>query len=123
MTLTPALIPRFIGLSVQGDLGPWTFYTNKNGRIVWYPQAPPLTPPTYAQFYRRNQMLIASYAWRSLPPQQKENWRVACKRCHLETVGFGLFYFWRTKQDSATIQTIERQSGKHLLTKEAKNGL
>lgn len=122
MAIRSNFLPRWLGFSVQGDLGPWTFYTNKNRRIVFYDQAPPLNPPSRAQSAARNRLVAAAYDWQSLPADQQANWRRACKRLRLECVGFGLFYYWHYKRDAATITTIEQQTGIILLTAEAKNG-
>lgn len=121
MTRRSTLLPRFLGFSVQGDLGPFTFYTNRKRKIVWYDRAPPLTPPTYAQSAVRNRMACAALAWSALPTDQQANWRRVCRRLRLECVGFGLWFYWWQKRDVATLATLEMQSGIVLLTPEAKN--
>lgn len=116
-------LPRMLGFNVQGDLGPWTFYTNKNRKIVFYPQAPPLRPASYAQRACRNRMVRAGYQWRSLPRDQRDNWNKACRRAYLETVGFGLFFWFAQSLEIVSLVNIERISGTPLLTNEVKSVL
>lgn len=101
---------RFLGFNTQGDLGPWTFYTDKRKGLVYFVKAPPLEPPSLLQTSVRNAIRLAAYAWRSLSGDQRANWKTAAKRAHLQITGYNLFVFWIIRKEDAAIHTIERLS-------------
>jgi hypothetical protein len=104
-----------LGLNSQGDLGALTVYTSATGKLVIFPRAPPLNPPSIEQIYQRQQFVAAARAWRELSAEQRSNWERAAKRASLKITGINLFYFWSTKRDEPTIRTIEQQTGIQLL--------
>lgn len=108
------LIP-WLGLNVQGDLGPWTFYQSSRGPRIWFVKAPPLMPPTPAQISVMNQFRLAAYNWRALEPQRRADWLSSAKRAKLRITGYNLFVYWQLKGDDATIRTVERLSGLQLI--------
>lgn len=110
------LIPALIGLTVQGDLAHWTFYTNYRGKIVFYPAAPALQPASPNQATNRNRMRGAAIAWQGLTKQQRLDWQRACKKARLLVQGYHLFTWWYFNQDRGPIDTIERQTGIPLWT-------
>jgi len=101
---------RFLGINTQGDLGPWTFYTDKRKGLVYFVKAPPLEPPSLLQTSIRNAVRLAAYTWRSLTGDQQRNWETAAKRAHLKITGYNLFVFWILRHEDACIHTIERLS-------------
>lgn len=105
----------FLGLNTQGDLGPWTFYTDKRGQLVWFVKAPPLEPPSQLQVSARNAFRLNGYLWRRLTALHQKNWELASKRAHLKINGHNLFTFWNLTKDHATIHTVERLSGIKLI--------
>lgn len=98
----------FLGLNSQGDLGPWTLYTDKRKGLVFFIKAPPLEPPSQLQTSIRNAIRLAAYTWRSLTPEAREHWELATKRAHLKIHGYNLFCFWILRKEDAAIHTIER---------------
>jgi len=104
-----------MGLNSQGDLGPWTFYTDKRKGLVYFVKAPPLEPPSLMQTSVRNSIRLAAYTWRSLQPTARENWELAAKRTHLKITGYNLFVFWLLRKEDAAIHTIERLSNIELI--------
>lgn len=111
-----SIIPAMIGLTVQGDLADWTFYTNYRGKIVFYPAAPALQPASPNQATNRNRMRGAAFAWQGLTKQQQLDWQRAAKKARLLIQGYHLFTWWFFKQDRGPIDTIERQTGITLFT-------
>lgn len=108
-------ILRFLGFNTQGDLGPWTFYTDKRKGLVWFIKAPPLEPPSLMQISMRNAYRLNGYVWRSLQPYQRDNWETASKRAGLKITGFNFFTYWNLTKDDQAVNTIERQTGINLI--------
>lgn len=108
------LLP-FLGLRTQGDLGPWTFYTNRRNRLVWFTKAPPLEPPSLMQTIQRNRFRNVAFIWQSLLPVTRERWLLAAKRARLAVTGYNLFTHFITIGSDATIHTVERLSGLRLI--------
>ncbi len=99
---------RVLGFNSQGDLGPWTFYTDKRKGLVYFVKSPPLEPPSILQSSIRNSIRLAAYTWRSLSAAQRADWELAAKRAHLKIHGYNLFVFWLLRHEDAAIHTIER---------------
>lgn len=105
----------FLGWRIQGDLGPWTFYTSARGSIVWYERTPALNPPSAIQQVMRDRWRIAAQAWHSLDQETKARWELASQRANLHITGYNLWVYWRTTQDRTSVETVARQSGLTLL--------
>lgn len=101
----------YLGLKIQGDLGPFTCYTNKRGRVVWFLKAPPKEPPTWMQTLQRNIFSYVGWAWAALTPPQREQWELVAKKASLRITGYNLFSYWAITDDEPTIRTIEQQTG------------
>ncbi len=101
------LLP-LLGFNSQGDLGPWTLYTDQRKGLVFFIKAPPLEPPSQLQTSIRNSIRLAAYTWRSLTNAQRANWELATKRAHLKIHGYNLFVFWILRKEDAAIHTLER---------------
>lgn len=106
---------RYMGFNSQGDLGPWTFYTDKRKGLVYFVKSPPLEPPSLLQTSVRNKIRLAAYTWRSLSAQQRSNWMLAANRAHLKIHGYNLFVFWILRKEDAAIHTIERLTNLNLI--------
>jgi hypothetical protein len=111
----PPLIPAMIGLTVQGDLGGWTFYTSKRGQIVFYPQAPPLNPASYDQAHYRNRFRASAQQWRQLSLASKRAWTTVAHHASLTITGYNLWTAWYMTNDTNMIRTLERQTHIDLL--------
>jgi len=106
---------NLLGLKPTGDLGPLTAYTSVRSKPVWFVKANPLNPPSPLQTQLRNLWRLYAMQWRALTPEERSNWRQACRRARLKLTGPALFFWFQRRQDRATIQTIERQTGLQLL--------
>lgn len=101
---------RWLGMYITGDIGPLTFYTSQRAKLVAFPRAPPLHPPSALQEHFRESFQQAAAFWRSLNDAQREQWLEAARRCNLAISGYNLlFWYWRHR-DAAELATIERQS-------------
>lgn len=103
------LLP-LLGINSQGDLGPWTMYTDKQKGLVFFIKAPPLEPPSLLQTSVRNAVKLSAYTWRSLSAAQRADWETAARRTHLKIHGYNLFTFWIITKDDPCIHTVERLS-------------
>lgn len=112
-TVEPALF-RFLGWNTQGDLGPYTFYTNKRGALVWFLKAPPTKPPTWKQRLQRARFAFAATLWRSMTPQQRAAWTKAAQRAHLKITPLNFFVYVHLRRDFAAARTVAHQAGVHL---------
>lgn len=99
---------RVMGWNSQGDLGPWTFYTDRRKGLVYFVKSPPLEPPSILQSSIRNSIRLAAYTWRSLSAAQRADWMLAARRARLKIHGYNLFVFWILRKEDAAIRTIER---------------
>jgi len=106
---------RWLGFNTQGDLGPWTFYTDKRKGLVFFEKAPPLEPPSQLQTTMRNAFRLVAYTWRSLPQSVHDDWELVSKRAYLKINGYNLFTYWSTTKDDPTIHTLERLTQIRLL--------
>lgn len=109
--LAENMLFRFLGFNSQGDLGGWTFYTSKDGGLVFFPKSPPLKPASYLQRVQRNKWKHAAAVWRAYTTEDQQLWETAAKAAHLWITGYNLFIFTITRFDRSYLQTIERQSG------------
>lgn len=98
------------GLRVSGDLAGYTCYTDKYGRKIFYPRAPPDKPPTQAQLQRRDLFRQAVLAWKSLSTDDKANLEAAVARTSLCLTGQNLYVSCSMRQDPSAYDAISRQS-------------
>jgi hypothetical protein len=115
MQISHQAIYRGLGLAASGDLGPFTFYTGKRHQLIWFPKAPPTSPPTALQTHQRNLFRITALSWKLLPRYEKWCWSQAARRARLRITGYNLFVHYVTRSAHRTIAVIERQSGLKLL--------
>ena len=107
---------HLIGLRPTGDLGPLTGYTTRHGRGVWFMKAPPKTPPTCWQTHQRNAFRALGAAWSALSQDVRDDWQRAAKLARLTITGYNLWTWYGFTNDSATILTIEHQTGVKLIS-------
>lgn len=97
----------WLGLNVQGDIGPLTLYTSQRGKLVGFLRAPPLNPPTPKQETIRDIFRNAATAWRGLTTGQRVQWRTVADRCNLGITGYNLFTWYFRKRHYPGIQVLE----------------
>jgi len=116
MLLGETKIFHFLGFSAQGDLGGWTFYTDKRGNLVFFVKSPPLEPPSYLQTHQRNRFRTAANKWRTLQPSERANWMLAAERAHLNIHGYDFYVYVQLRHDYAAAATVARQANLTLNT-------
>ncbi len=102
---------NLIGFNPTGDLGPFTIYTAKNRKPVWYIKAPPTAPPTARQSFIRSRMAQHAAFWARQSLEFKAAWELASKNAQLRMNGYALYQWWLWHSDRAKLRTIEHQSG------------
>lgn len=101
----------FLGLAIQGDLDGITCYRSKRGTVIWYPQAPPTTPPSDLQQWNRDRWAEWIDDWMGLGSPTRQKWIELTSKAHLRITALNLYIAWRASQDNAFIHTLERQTG------------
>jgi hypothetical protein len=107
--ITPKLL-SILGLRVQGDVGPWTTYTNRRGRFVFYLHSPPKKPFTRRQLHQQAKLIIIARLWLTLTPADRRGWSAAADRANLRISGFNLFCFSYLKRDTTLARTIQTKT-------------
>lgn len=114
--LLPPAIYHVMGLILAGDMGPFTFYTNKNKKHVFYPKAPPEKPPTIFKLRHYQRWKNAAWQWSNMPQTTRDDWNLAAARAHTRISGYNLWIYWITTHDRPALETVERQSNTTLLS-------
>lgn len=99
-----------LGMTVSGDFAGLTIYTDRHGRKVWYPQAPPTNPPTQRQQYRRQLFKLAVMSYKSLTQHERDALERAVQKTNLCLTGQNLWISCCLNSDLARYQTIARQA-------------
>ena len=115
MAHAPRKLLNFLSMSTQGDLGALTLYTSQRQKLVIFPRAPPLMPPSLEQSLQRQKFVTASIGWNTLTSAEKLRWKRAVSIANLRITGYNLWCYWSLTNDQQTIATIERQTGISLL--------
>ncbi len=102
---------NLIGLSVSGDFGDVTIYTDRFGKKVVFPKSPPKKPASPAQVIQRAAFRSAQSNWSSLSPQEKKNLELSTQILSLCMTGQNLWIHVLLKGSITLLSTIERQSG------------
>lgn len=112
---TPEQIPwHLIGFRPTGDVGDYTLYTNRKGSLVCFLKTHPGKPFTARQRANMRQFTAIASVWRSMPESSRQAWRSACQRAGLTITAYNLFVYANMQPDSATLETVQRQSGIYL---------
>lgn len=97
----------WIGLNIQGDIGPITLYTSQRNKIVGFLRAPPLNPPTPKQEIIRDIFRTAATQWRALTTPQRTDWARLADRCNLGVTGYNLFTWYSYRRNYASLNTLQ----------------
>jgi len=114
-SLPPPQLFHLFGFVLSGDFASFTFYTNKNRKLVFFIKAPPLEPPSTRQIKQRNRWRNGAIGWKALTTTSRQNWNDAARKAYTQLTGYNLFMHWTTKGDRQAIATVERQGGINLL--------
>lgn len=58
-----ARVVKLLGLDLSGDLGDWTIYRTRRGKIVYFPRSPPKEPASAKQLAQRLRFSTAMAHW------------------------------------------------------------
>lgn len=105
-----------LGFNLTGDFGGLTCYTTEKGKVVMFPRAPPLNPPSDAQQLQRDRLTEAAHEWAQFSLATQQKWQQAARRASLRITGYNLFVYWWMSGDTAIIATIDNQTGLDLVS-------
>lgn len=111
MAQSIAPLIKFLGFNSQGDLGPYTVYTSRQKRLVFFARAPPLTPASIEQRGMRNRFRVAAQMWQALTPDQRAKWKRLAQESNQRITGYNLWTYTQTTGDRTTIQTLITRTG------------
>jgi len=80
-----------LGFTVSGDVGPYTCYTDRFGKKVFYPKSPPKSPPSDLQLHSRMRFTSAQAQYMALSETDKAAWELLVQRANLCLTGQNLF--------------------------------
>ena len=102
---------QFLGMTVSGDVGDITIYTDRFQKKVAFPKSPPKEPPSPQQVIARENFRLAQASWMTLDDQEKANLESATKKVSAPLTGQNLFMSAVLLKSNADLETFERQSG------------
>lgn len=100
-----------LGFTVSGDVGPFTVYTDRFGKKVFYPKAPPDSPATDLQLAVRGRFIIAQAKYMELSPADKALWEQLVQRSNLCLTGQNLYIHVAMMHTFAMLDTLMQQTG------------
>ena len=106
----PIPLTQYFGFTIGGDIGGWTMYRSRTGKIVIFPRAPPKEPPSPDQQRFRNRFRLVAASWQSLTPPTRQAWQDATRRANLRLSAYALYTYWATTGDAAAIATVAHQA-------------
>lgn len=98
-----------LGLVVSGDLGGMTIYTDRFGKKVYYPKAPPTKPPSPLQVIQRGRFRLAQADYMQLPSADKRAFELLAQRASLCLTGQNLFIHVALDHDYVFLDTLQHQ--------------
>lgn len=102
---------NLLGLTVSGDVGGITIYTDRFGRKVAFPKSPPEKPPSAAQSHQRTRFTQAQAAWAALSAQEKACLEDAALKGGMVATGQNLYIKVALTNDTPALDTLAQQTG------------
>jgi len=100
-----------LGVMISGDVGGYTTYTDRFGRKVWYPKAPPDKPASVLQTIVRTRFKDAMTNWRNASDQVKADWEACSLKSGLAMTGLNMWLHFSLKGTAVGLATFVRQTG------------
>lgn len=107
---------NMLALALTGDLGALTIYTTRRNKIVWFPKAPPLKPPSPSQIVIRERWRRAASEWKQLSVFNRRSWELIVQRAGLRITGYNFFISLFVHPDQEARLTVERLAGESFPT-------
>jgi len=111
VTASPGRFAMYLGILIQGDIGPITMYRSKRGKLVAFAKAPPTEPASPLQRVYRGRWRSIAALWSGLPAATKAAWRQLALQAHLRITGYNLYMYVALTGDDATLETLVRTTG------------
>lgn len=102
---------NLVGLLVSGDVDGVTVYTDRFGKKVVFPVAPPDKPPSTLQSVQRGRFTSAVSAYRALTTAEKTAYELIVQRGSLCLTGQNLFIKVALKRQYRSLDTLMHQTG------------
>ena len=102
---------QVMGMIVSGDIGPLTIYTDRHGRKIAFPKAPPKEPPTDLQVSHRARFRSAQQEYMALSHVKRNDWERLSRRASLCMTGQNLYIHIAMKGGLVNLDTLMRQTG------------
>lgn len=100
-----------LGLIVSGDVAHVTIYTDRHGRKVEYPIAPPTKPPSRLQRIQRDRFRRAQAAWMALSDADKATLERVVANCSLALTGQNLYIALALRNNLRLQESLSRHTG------------
>lgn len=100
-----------LGLIASGDVDGLSIYTDRHGRKIAYPKAPPEKPPSPLQVYQRTRFKDAMSNWRNATQSTRTNYETVSLRANLAMTGLNLWLHFSLKGRPAALATLSLQTG------------
>lgn len=102
---------EYLGFNNQGDLGPFTTYTSKQGKLVYFPRAIPKEPASPDQIINRNAFRAIAQEWRLLPEHKRQAWSRLAYAAYQRVTGYNLFTYEHFTADTSIVNTLITRTG------------
>lgn len=105
------IAPSMLGLTVSGDIGGVTIYTDRFQRKVSYEKAPPQKPASENQRRLRDNFKAAQAQYSALDASEKADWETLVCRANLCMTGQNLLIHVALKHSFGLLDTLMQQTG------------
>jgi len=106
-----SLPPSILALRISGDCGGITYYTDRFGRTISFPAAPPKKPASPKQIACRLRFRWSVQAWNELTPLEKKFYEDCTQRLSLCLTGCSLWISLCLQRRLPLWETLKKQSG------------
>jgi len=101
---------HLLGLRIDGDLGPYTIYRNKNNKVVVFPKDFRQEKTSVERQRARDRFRTAQQLWSSLTAAEKTVLEDACRKLSLALTGQNLYISCSLRADPDGYHTVARQA-------------
>lgn len=102
---------ELLGCTVSGDVGPFTVYTDRFGKKVFFPKAPPKSPATALQLRVRSRFMDAQAEYMALSDADKLDWEHLIRASNLCMTGQNLYIHVAMMHTTDMLNTLIHQTG------------